>query len=706
MADFFPSSLIESLEPRLAPAGVTPANVVNLSTAGGTLTITGTADSEHITITDNPATGQWFIAASALLPDTVFKLNGVAVADPSDIKIAAQNSIKATMGDGDDQIDLLASVNGMIVNGTVNLAMGKGADLVNFGDTSHETMVFKGAVTVDLGDGLNAFNLKVDALFANTVSIKGGAQRDVIAFLDGSGDGGSTIHTFQKGLAVDLGAGSDVFDLGSDVFRVTGGALTVKGAGQAGETQAINLSPYEGWADGAVTVTVAAGNSGINIGRDGSAEFHFGAGLTVTTGNGNDGLLIHGNITVAGALTADLKDGDNVTGVRDEAFFKAGSFTLKGGGQGDILSFDKNSATIITGALTTSLGSGLNAVAAFSEDSGGQRLTVGSLSQTGTTGNDAFFFESGYLTVLGNASFALGAGNNVFLVSDSAIAYFGGNVSVVATIGDDTAGFASTAVTVMGNVTMNLGNGTNSAGIGGRVDISGGVSVSGGIDDDTLEIFGDYVRIGRALQMSPGDAGVKNTLDVYADVSVFGSLSYTGGKGNDTVLLGDFGSSTSILGNAVVSMGAGFSDMKLHQAAFHGTLNVTSASTADQKDELDLAGSLLFSAVTLNLGAGTSLVTVDDNVFCDNFTANLGAGTDVIKLDTDAAHTGSNNWYGVVKINLGAGDDIINLGGAGAETVNFFGKAISIDGGAGADTLTDTGNTYLVGTGPVKTSVP
>jgi len=161
-----------------------------------------------------------------------------------------------------------------------------------------------------------------------------------------------------------------------------------------------------------------------------------------------------------------------------------------------------------------------------------------------------------------------------------------------------------------------------------------------------------------------------------------------------------------VIGNLTVNAGAGFSTVHFDSVAVHGNLSVTTASLADQKDDIDIFQSILFGTVTMNLGAGSSLATVDDSYFFDNVTMNLGAGTDVLQLDMTDVNPGHSSWYGLVKINLGAGDDSIDLGGTDPNTGNIFAKAVQVDGGAGNDLIGNHGNTFLVGTGPVLAGFP
>eukprot|EP01031_Cornospumella_fuschlensis_P050000 gene50000-61197_t len=211
-----PVAVVESLEPRLAPAGT-----VILSTAGGVLTITGDAGNNGISITDVPATGNWSIS-DPTASGTTYVLNGVTQA--AMFTVPAQNGIKATLGDGNDDMRIIPSADpsGMILTGVLSINAGKGNDTLNLGTSANQALLVQGAATIDMGDDTDAVSLINSALFSNTVDIKLGAGNDNLA-LSGSG----AEHTFLKGLKIDVGAGPSSMNLTSAILSVSGGNLAI-----------------------------------------------------------------------------------------------------------------------------------------------------------------------------------------------------------------------------------------------------------------------------------------------------------------------------------------------------------------------------------------------------------------------------------------------------------------------------------------------
>ncbi|MDZ4289490.1 MAG: hypothetical protein U0984_16110, partial [Prosthecobacter sp.] len=418
------AGIIEALEPRLAPAGV-----ISLSTVGGILTISGDGLGNSIAITDvpgtqgpgAPGTGTWTISDPVAMGGTSFFLNGVNKGT-ADFDIPAQTAIKATLGDGDDRLDIIPSdaPSGIMLSGVLNINAGKGDDIVNLGTGAGQQIVIGGATTVNLGDGNDTWAGNANAVFNGAVSILGGTGNDGIRFFN-TGD-----HIFQKGLSVDLGTGTDTFRTISNLFEVLGGVVSIKGAGLAGTAQTIDFDPDTGMIEGAVTVAMAAGDLTMEVGTVGTDIFRFGAGLTITTGAGDDSVVFDGTVTVAGAVSLDLKDGINTTTLTASRTMQAGSLSIKGGAGTDTVTFDDDSTLIVAGALNVSLGAGANTW----NVNPGQSLTAGSLTFTGTTGDDAINFTNASLTIFGSATIGLDAGDNATTLAPTVAGFIGGTLSL------------------------------------------------------------------------------------------------------------------------------------------------------------------------------------------------------------------------------------------------------------------------------------
>lgn len=688
---------IESLEPRLAPAGT-----VLLTTANGILTITGDTDDNSISITDNPSTQNWDIDDP--LSGTTFKLNGVTQVGP--FSVAAQTSIKAVLGDGSDRIDIIASAapSGMNLTGALSISTGKGHDVVNLGNAAAQQLLVGGATTLDLGEGDDAVLVEGSAVFSGLVDIKAGAGNDAVEFV-GFGLGG-TEHTLLRGLNVDMGAGVDIFRVVSHLFDVQG-TVNIKGAGQTGSTQTVSLSPDVGTIDGAASISFTAGNLAFTLTSDSTDEFTFGAGLTVTGAAGNDSLNISGSVEIVGALNVDFKDGTNAFLVNTNADLTAANFTLKGGTGTDSLSMADGSSLGLTGAFTLTLGAGDNVVLANL----GTSIFATSLSLTTLGGADEFIFAGTDLFVPGAFSLNLGAGANEVDILASAGFSVGGNLAITTTTGLDVVNINCPEFFVAGSVSLNLGGGNNTTEItNSDIYVGGSFVYTGGAGNDEFTVNGGNLTVRRTLQLSSGDDG-SNPFEITPNTGLFGSLIFTGGKDTDTFRLGDYldtdTSTITIVGTAMINMGVDQNTCIIGDTTVRGAFTFNSTTPALLSDSLTFDESTLNGTVLVNMGAGGSIVSVEDSLFRGNVTINTGAGADLVSLDSQALTVSASSWLGVVRINTGAGIDTVNLGAnpVVANASNLFYQKVYVDGGTEADTLVNGGNTFFAVGSPFLTSI-
>lgn len=677
------AAVIESLEPRLAPAGT-----VVLTTAGGVLTITGDSLSNGITITDVPGMGVWTI--SDPLGSTTFVVNNVFRTGPFDI--VAQNSIKASLGDGNDQLDLIPSSapSGTVLSGALSISMGKGNDTVHLGDSSGQQLIVNGPTTIDLGEGMDTLQTGASAVFAGTVSILAGAGNDSVYFT-GNGD-----HTFHKGLSVDMGGGSDLFSMLSHRLDVLGGAVSIKGAGQLGAGQTVNFSPAIAMIDGAFNVAIGAGLVTMNMGTLSTDTFHFGAGVSISTGTGNDTLSLNGTITVAGAMSVDLKDGINLITHVANRTLQAASLSIKGGLGADTVLLDNNSTLTVTGALSFNLGDGVNTI----QIDPGEALTAGSLTVAGTNGADTFNFTGASLTVLGSVTLGLGAGANATTFSPTVAALIGGSLNLTGGAGVDNFTVTGPSFRVLGGLTESLGDGLNTTSFESTLfHVAGNLTYNGGKNDDSLRCISNSMLVGKAVLFTGGEATTSNDLYLRPVEGTLGSVVFKGGNSADGFALGHMDGVTTtrlgVTGTVNATMGAGTAAVIFTDTVIHGAVTVGITSTAAQTDAVTINESTIDGAVLINQGAGVSTLEVADSFIRGAFTANLGAGADEVKLDATAG-TSLSTWFGIVTVNLGAGDDVITIGSSlnVLNVGNSFYKNVNIDGGAGTDSLAHGGNTY------------
>ncbi len=693
-----PTSNLESLEPRLAPAGL-----LTLTTAGGVLTISGDPTANGIQIMDVPGSGEWQINDYGGLT-TSFTFNGMPLA-AGDF-IPAQTAIKVTLGDGDDAIQLLpsGSPSSMLLPGGVTINAGKGNDDVYLGTSSVQSLVV-GAVTVDLGEGDDTFDSTLSGTYAGAVKILGGLGDDTVLI-----EGVSADQVFLKGLSVDVGKGDNNVSL--NAFRLSvAGALSVIDAADSGITPIISLLSDTLTVDGAVTISVASGTSSILIGDETTDIQQVGAGMKITGGTGNDSVSFEGIQTFAGGVTVDLKGGINSTTFAADSSFASASLSILGGADTDTVLVDNNTVIVVNAGFSLNLGNGANT---WTTDPGAQ-LTAGAVSYLGGTGNDTLNYVGTSLRVLGALAVNTGAdGVGNVDISPTGSAYVGGLLTITGGKGNDDIDFNTPDFRINTGLKVSLGEGTNAlTTLGALMQVVGGVAYTGGTGSDTVNLDNDSLIISKALSFNSTGAG-SNLIYLSGTTASIGSINYLGGTGTDIFWLGnlDGASTTRMTINGAVSgnLGSGGANVIVSDCRVQGAFSLTLAGKSAESDSILLYQSVLNGAVNINMGAGNSTASFRDMVVRGNFSLNTGAGADTVSLET-TADASESHWFGVVKILTGAGNDTVEIGTnpAVANAVNNFYRAVIIDGGTESDSLTPAqpgSNNYLTGLGLTQLNFP
>jgi hypothetical protein len=437
MKKTFPSSsVLESLESRLAPAGIVS---LSLSTSGA-LTITGDALANDLQITES---GNDWTIASQVGGDTLFKMNGGPAL--SSITFAAPLSIKASLGAGND--DVLISE--AIIPGTVSIDGGEGDDVVDLTSTS-----IGGATAIRLGNGHDYFTAGGDLFFA-------------------------------KGFSVDLGNGQNTFDVNATTL-LSNGSISAVAGGSAVEQQTFILAAELGDVKGSVTLrTSTASFTDFEIGALTDDSLRVTGNLTLTAAAGDDLVTLAGNIETLGTFAIGLGHGANSVLTNDAALIKANTLNYAGGSHQDSVTF-ANEVLQVTGNMSFNGGAGTNLLdlnPASSMSIGGR------LSYSGGNGNDTLLIDGPSAIIGGVVSMAASSGNNAFglnAISGSigAFSYSAAAGNDVVDVGESTG--VSSLVTVRGNVSINTGAGSadvmvRDADIYGNLTVNTAVAF-GGID--------------------------------------------------------------------------------------------------------------------------------------------------------------------------------------------------------------------------------
>lgn len=358
----FPVSVLETLESRLAPAGLV---TVNLSAAGA-LTLNGDVHGNDFQITESADGTQWTLSNLADGSGTTkFSFNGGAQVDS--LTFDAPLSLKATLGDGDDRMVLQDT----FIPKTLNVNTGNGNDKVEL-----ISALVTGNSTIVMGNGDDTFEA-------------------------------SGILSF-KALNVNLGKGENVFDINADTLDMTGNLLA-QGGGTIYESQYFGLKTGDGHVNGSVTLKSTTGSpTSFAIGAQPDHLLQITKGMTLQSAGGTDAVNLQGDIKMGGLFAVKLGHGTNSLASADLGVLHAKGMTYTGGRDGDTLSL-LGSEVIITGNLTLSTSHGENYV-----DLNSDYIEVtGNLNYTGGTGTDDILVEAGQVVVFGSFSFKGSHGNNV-----------------------------------------------------------------------------------------------------------------------------------------------------------------------------------------------------------------------------------------------------------------------------------------------------
>lgn len=487
----FPVSVLETLESRLAPAGLV---TVNLSAAGA-LTLNGDVHGNDFQITESADGTQWTLSNLADGSGTTkFSFNGGAQVDS--LTFDAPLSLKATLGDGDDRMVLQDT----FIPKTLNVNTGNGNDKVEL-----ISALVTGNSTIVMGNGDDTFGASGDLVF--------------------------------KALSVNLGSGKNVFDVNADTLDMTGNLLAQAG-GTIFESQYFGLKTGDGDVTGSVTLKTTTGSpTTFVIGALPDDLLQITKGMTLQSAGGNDTVALQGDIEMGGLFAVKLGHGTNSLTSADLGVLYAKGMTYTGGKDGDTLSL-LGSEVIITGNLTLSTSNGENYV-----DLNGDYLGVtGNLNYTGGTGTDDILVEAGELVVSGSFSFKGSHGNNVLDFFPATTVSIAKNFTYSGGTGDDKLIFdilqpaeGDLIVTVGQKTVINTGVGSAdiqflNAIMVGTVGITTNADVRYGELDQVLMLeseFNSHVNINMR-------GSANSTVEVRNGI-FDGKLLVSTGAGNDTV---------------------------------------------------------------------------------------------------------------------------------------------------------------------------
>lgn len=436
-------------------------------------------------------------------------------------------------------------------------------------------------------------------------------------------------------------------------ITVVGGVLTLTGDGLENNVKISSpsaniwqISDLNAEAEGNIPTTFRT------VGREDATSMDFStyAGLKVSLNGGNDkldviGLFTNGPVTIAGG------DGD------DDLYLSGtinGAINIDGGNGNDdmgiIGGIINNTVTIKggTGDDTAFFGSGL--------------YSRGITADLGTGSNDFTMLTDSTLNVFGNINFTAAGG--AASTQDYYLGLKGGGIvgNVVLKTGAGAANYyfgrdTTDTLSIYGNLTATGAAGNDTMLLAGKVTIGGGMNLNFGAGANFL-----------ANALDTGDVNLLTFLGI-------GSLSYTGGAGNDTLFLDvpEF----IVGGSVTTTMGAGINAFSLRStigAVIGGALTYVGGA-AD--DILEIYGAELTVGGKLSYKGGGSIA------------GNGAEGFDEVHIVTNYAAIGSVEFIGGSK-----GNDAFALGNtnqSGSTLITVLGNVV-INTAAGNSVvfLTDT----------------
>ncbi len=569
-------SVLELLEPRLAPAGVIAVSV----NAGGTLvlgTVPGLDGDEKVTI-ERIADGTYRMTPEA---GVQLRIGGLNFTTPQIIS-GVTAGLTANLGAGDDAVTL----NNAFFTKAVSINLGGGNNAFTMTDSN-----IGGAFTLLGGDGVDLVNFSgAFATVGGAATIKlGGGQDGLLGNVDRL--------IFGLGLTIDAGVGNDQVRLassdGDDLF-ILGNFAFVGGAGD--DLLSVGFANVEVMISGALKLTDVSGNEtvqfvgnrfdvgslsllaggGNNTLLSSVTDFFVAKTLQWTSGSGTDDVDFNGNhLRVGGAVSIALGTGGGDGELTPaNSLYVAGTVMISGSGANRDLAVVADNV-FIGGKVTMAAGAGDGEARIFATNGmflgGGANLTSGAGDTNLSIGGNFRLVSNGSLTLtngggLGVTSILFG-GTSTPSTINGAVTLKGGvfvSLEMMGTISGavnlSTASLSAASTVLIDSFT----NGTLH--IGGAVKLStptlagqtGSIRIKGAIFDNTLTVMGgagvDTLTINETVVNKAFTASLGAGDDVFrfeqfntvGASNYRGSVMLKGGGGTDTFLLGGAGANFAI----------------------------------------------------------------------------------------------------------------------------------------------------------------
>jgi len=427
----------------------------------------------------------------------------------------------------------------------------------------------------------------------------------------------------------------------------------------------------------------------------------FTGSTRISLGEGADTVIAVG--TFPKSVFLDLGPGANVTSL--VGVHVLGDFTLKGGSDND--NFSAFGGLRVAGNLSAFLGDGANQV------SGSGALSIGKslLIKTGKGDDQARPLYSS-VSIGRHASIETGGGADTAGFGASIFLSIGGNLRVKS-LGTPTSfitqEISGDSIFVGGNLEVSSGPGptltqvvragTNGLFIGGNATLFAPKTPADALDVSAAFESDGLMRVGNSVKVVSSPSALVTLRAVGRDSFIPDRFEMAGGRGLIAHFDGVIGqvklrTSSANLGLIALTASTGGFQFRITHGLSIATPNASGTSVV--LADLYLAGNL-----KLQGGNGAEEITMDNTTAIGAISMQTGAGNDRVSLATsDRVDLG-----GTARLNLGAGEDVVELGGNDPGDVLRAFAAITIDGGAGVDSVA-IGTMALLAVVPVVKNVP
>jgi hypothetical protein len=507
-----------------------------------------------------------------------------------------------------------------------------------------------------------------------------GAGNDLLALSD---------CFFSKAVTVNLGHGNNTFSMTDSSIA---GALKVT-SGDGLDT--VNFYGSACAIGGAATFKLGGGQ---DIIATYAGRMGFGAGLTFDGGAGADGLYLgidNGNdVRVIGNVKFTGGTGNDVfyLGWTNTTLSVTGSVTMTDTEGNDLVSLA--GLRLDAGALVLQVGNGNNTLGSTVTE----LVTAKNFQWVSGTGQDTFTIDGTSLRVGTTLDVAIGSGPGTVDIGPTDLVSTGGTLKLSATGTDVVARsliLQAADIIVGGKLTVSAGAGNGTLQVYGlsSLYLGGGAAFSSGAGNSNLNLWSINGLVSNgsvSLLQNSGDGMTYIYGGSGGDSVINGSVSM---KGGDSVSLTMAGMVTGTL--TMATSPTPFSTPSIGVVT-NGTDGITIAgaatlslpSVSGGSGAVSLYGAIFESTLTIKTGAGGDTIAADNIMAFKAVNVNMGAGADTFRVQ-NSGFTGSSNFFGAVSVLGGAGADSFFLGGNTASTNGVtFRNAVTLDGGTETDAVT------------------